>query len=53
MRNIINDDAINNIGIGNAAPMPRKKGVGPSADRRRSCTDDRDDNGNPVGRQED
>ncbi len=43
--------------IGNAAPMPGKNGIWPSADRTRSrtdnCDDDSDDYGNGVGRQED
>jgi hypothetical protein len=36
-----------------AAPMPGKNGIRPSADRTRSCTDDRDDDGDGVGRRED
>jgi hypothetical protein len=39
--------------VGDAAPMPGKNGIRPSADRTRSHTDDRDDNGNNVGRRED
>jgi hypothetical protein len=43
--------------VGNAAPMPGKNGIRPSADRTRSRTDDCDDDGNDdsdaVGRQED
>ncbi len=43
--------------IGNAAPMPGKNPIRPSANRTRSCTDDCDDDGdnhgNGVGRQED
>ncbi len=42
--------------VGNAAPMPGKNGIQPTADRTRSRTDDRDDdgddNGNRVGRRE-
>ncbi len=29
--------------FGDAAPMPGKNGIRPSADQTRSCTDDRDD----------
>ncbi len=41
--------------FGNAAPMPGKNGIQPSADWTRSRTDDRDDDddGNRVGRRED
>ncbi len=39
--------------VGNAAPMPGKNGIRPSADRTRSRTDDHDDNGDGVGRRED
>jgi hypothetical protein len=46
--------------FGNAAPMPGKNGIRPSADRTRSRTDDRDDDqddddddGDGVGRRED
>ncbi len=43
--------------VGNAAPMPGKNGIRPSADWMRSCTDDCDDegdnHGDRVGRQED
>ncbi len=43
--------------VGNAAPMPGKNGIQPSADQMRSRTDDRNDNGNNdgngVGRRED
>ncbi len=43
--------------VGNAAPMPGKNGILPSADRTRSRTDDCDDegdnHGDGVGRQED
>ncbi len=43
--------------VGDAAPMPGKNGIRPSADRTRSCTDDRDDDGDDdgdgVGRRED
>ncbi len=43
--------------VGDAAPMPGKNGIRPSADRTRSrtddCDDDGDDHGNGVGRQED
>ncbi len=35
--------------VGDAAPMPGKNGIQPSADRTRSCTDNCDG----VGRQED
>ncbi len=35
--------------VGNAAPMPGKNGIRPSADRTRSRTDDRDDDGDDVG----
>jgi hypothetical protein len=43
--------------VGNAAPMPGKNGIRPSADRTRSRTDDHDgdgdDDGDGVGRRED
>ncbi len=43
--------------VGDAAPMPGKNGIQPSADHSRSRTDDRnedgDDNGDGVGRRED
>ncbi len=43
--------------FGDAAPMPGKNGIRPSADRTRSRTDDRgdddDDDGDGVGRRED
>jgi hypothetical protein len=43
--------------VGDAAPMPWKNSIQPSADRTRSRTDDRDDDGdedgNGVGRRED
>jgi hypothetical protein len=44
--------------FGDAVPMPGKNGIRPSADRMRSCTDDRNDDnddndGDGVGRQED
>ncbi len=43
--------------VGDAAPMPGKNGIRPSANRARSCTDDRDDDGKDdgdgVGRRED
>ncbi len=39
--------------VGNAAPMPGKSGIRPSAGRTRSRTDDRDDDGDGVGRRED
>ncbi len=39
--------------VGDAAPMPGKNGIRPSVDRTRSRTDDCDDDGNGVGRQED
>jgi hypothetical protein len=45
------------LDVGNAAPMPGKNGIQPSADRTRSHTDDRDDDGDDdgdrVGRWED
>jgi hypothetical protein len=39
--------------VGNAAPMSGKNSIRPSADRTRSCTDNRDNNSNGVGRRED
>ncbi len=39
--------------VGDAAPMPGKNGIRPSANRTRSRTDDRDDGGDGVGRRED
>ncbi len=41
--------------VGDAAPMPGKNGIQPSADRTRSRTDDcdDDDHGDGVGRRED
>ncbi len=39
--------------VGNAAPMPGKNGIRPSADQTRSRTDNRDGNGDGVGRRED
>ena len=39
--------------FGNAAPMPGKNGIRPSADRKRSRTDDCDNDGDGVGRRED
>jgi hypothetical protein len=43
--------------VGNAAPMPGKNGIWPSADRTRSrtddCDDEGDDHGDGVGRRED
>ncbi len=40
--------------VGNAAPMPGKNGIRPSANRTRSRTDNRDDDGDDgVGRRED
>jgi hypothetical protein len=39
--------------VGNAAPMPGKNGIQPSADRTRSRTDDPDNDGNGVGQRED
>ncbi len=43
--------------VSNAAPMPGKNGIRPSADRMRSRTDDcdnnGDNNGDRVGRRED
>ena len=39
--------------VSNAAPMPGKNGIRPSANRTRSRTDDRDDGGDGVGRRED
>ncbi len=39
--------------VGDAAPMPGKNGIRPSADRTRSRTDDGDDDGDGVGRRED
>ncbi len=39
--------------VGDAAPMPGKNGIRPSADQTRSRTDDRDNDGNGVGRRED
>jgi hypothetical protein len=39
--------------IGDAAPMPGKNGIQPSADQTRYCTDDGDDDGDGVGRRED
>ncbi len=41
--------------VGDAAPMPGKNGIRPSADRTRSRTDNRDDDGDGdgVGRRED
>ncbi len=43
--------------VGNAAPMPGKIGIQPSADRTRSCMDDckndGDDEGDGVGHRED
>ena len=45
------------LDVGDAAPMPGKNGIRPSADRTRSRTDDRDDDdnddGDRVGRRED
>jgi hypothetical protein len=45
------------LDVGDAAPMPGKNGIRPSADRTRSLTNDRDDNGdddgNGVGHRED
>ncbi len=60
-RDIVDDDAIDDIVVGDAAPMPQKNGIRPSTDRTRSRMDDRnddgdddgDDNGNRVGRRED
>ena len=43
--------------VGDAAPMPGKNGIRPSADQTRSCTDDCEDegdnHGNGVGHRED
>ncbi len=43
--------------VGDAAPMPGKNGIRPSANRTRSCMDDRDsdgdDDGDGMGRWED
>jgi hypothetical protein len=39
--------------VGNVAPMPGKNGIRLSANRTRSRTDDRNDDGNGVGRRED
>jgi hypothetical protein len=41
------------LDVGDAAPMPGKNGIRPSTDRTRSCTDDRKDNSDGVGRRED
>ena len=37
------------LDVGDAAPMPGKNGIRPSADRMRSRTDDRDDDGDDDG----
>ncbi len=57
MRNIVINDAIDDIVVGNVAPMLRKNGIQLSANRTRSHTDNRDEdgnnNGNRVEQQED
>ncbi len=57
MRNIVNNNAIDDIIIGNTVPMPWKNGIQLSIDWTRSCMDDSDNNGgdggNRVGRRKD
>ncbi len=57
MHDIVDNNAIDDIVVGDMAPMPQKNGIQPSANRTRSCTnncdEDGNNNGNRVGRWED